>query len=71
MQKKLLMQAPKHRLTCPYCSRQIASPQMNRHKRIYCLERLAKAPLSELTYGEAKQSGRFVEWMKQEEVDNA
>lgn len=66
MWKAKRMQMPINRLVCSYCSREIASTQMRRHKQA-CPQRIHKAPLSELTYGEAKKSGRYAEWINQDE----
>jgi len=64
MWKSRQMSMPKEKHSCPYCQRMISYTQMNRHKET-CKERIHKAPLNEITYGEAKDSGRIKEWLNQ------
>jgi hypothetical protein len=54
----------KEKLPCPYCGKLICGGSyLIRHKEI-CADRIYKCPIDELTYGEAKDSDRFDEWVK-------
>jgi hypothetical protein len=52
------------RVLCPYCQKAIAWNRMTVHKSC-CSQRIYKAPIETLTYGEAKASGRIKEFIRE------